>query len=153
MGAFVRRAKRVQMSAIRSVLAIVAGILLITLIVEPLEFALVALVNGGIVTDPAAYFRVRNQPGFLVAKLVYNTGAAIAGGFVAARLARRSPRAHGLVLAVLQTAAFGWALANPALRQTTPDRMWVALIVVTFAGITIGAELQRKRSIPIDLCP
>ena len=135
------------MSVIRSILAIVAGILLITLIVEPLEFALVALVNGGIVTDPASYFHVRNQPAFLVAKLVYNTGAAIAGGFAAARIARRAPRAHGLVLAVLQTAAFGWALANPALRQTTPDWMWFALIIVTCAGIMFGAELHRKRSL------
>ncbi|HEX2340010.1 MAG TPA: hypothetical protein VHI98_05975 [Vicinamibacterales bacterium] len=75
-------------------------------------------------TDPDIYFRARNAPAFLATKLVYNTAAAIVGGLVAARLARRAPMAHGLVLAVIQTVAFGWALVTPALRRSTPDWMW-----------------------------
>ena len=135
------------MQILRSMLAVFAGLVLISLIVEPLEFGLVTLVNGGVTTDPDIYFRVRNTPAFLATKVVYNTTAAIVGGLVAARLARRAPIAHGLALAVIQTVAFGWALVNPALRRSTPDWMWACLIVVTFAGIMGGSLLQRHRAL------
>ena len=129
----------------RSVVAVLAGLVLISVIVESFEFALVALVNRGVTTDPDIYLRVRNQPAFLAAKLVYNTAAAIIGGLVAAWLARRAAVAHGMVLAVIETAAFGWALATPALRRSAPDWMWAALIVLTFAGINAGSLFQRRR--------
>ena len=73
------------------------------------------------------------------------TLSAVLAGYVTARLARRAPMAHGLALGLVQTAAFGWALANVELRKWTPDWMWVALIVLTFAGILIGARLWVRR--------
>jgi hypothetical protein len=133
------------MRLLRSVLAVVAGLLLITAIVEPLEFGLVSLVNGSVTTDPDRYFAVRNRPWFLAAKLGYNTAAAVAGGFVTAWLARRSAVSHGAALAVVQTAAFAWALANPQMRQTAPVWVWAALIVLTFAGIMWGVLIQQRR--------
>jgi len=132
---------------LRSIFAVFAGLVLISVIAEALEFGLVALVNGDLTTDPNIYFRARNAPAFLVTKVVYNTAAAIVGGLVAARLARRAPRAHGLVLAVIQTVAFGWALVTPALRRSTPDWMWACLIVMTFAGVMTGSLLQRHRTL------
>lgn len=133
------------MRMLRSILACGFGLVVISLIVESLEFGLVALRNRGVTTDPEVYFSVRNQPAILAAKLVYNTAAAIVGGFVAARLAGRAAVVHGIVLAVVQTIAFGWALANPALRRSTPDWMWACLIVLTFAGIIIGSLLEVRR--------
>ena len=133
------------MHILRSVLGVVVGLVLISAIVEPLEFGLVALLNGGVTTDPDTYFRVRNQPAVLAAKLVYNTLAAIAGGWVAAWLAGRAAIAHGAVLAVVQTMAFGWAVSTPALRQTTPDWMWASLVAVTAGGIIAGAGLRQRR--------
>jgi hypothetical protein len=130
---------------LRSVLAVLAGLLLISAIVEPLEFGLVALVNRGVTTDQDVYFRLRNQPAFLAAKLVYNTAAAFVGGFIAAWLARRAPAAHGMALGVIQTAAFGFAVTSPEIRRSTPDWMWACLIVLTFAGIMAGALFQGRR--------
>jgi hypothetical protein len=78
--------------------------------------------------------------------LVYNSAAAIVGGYLAARLAGRAALVHGIVLAAVQTAAFGWALATPALRRNTPDLMWACLIGLTFAGIIAGALLARSRA-------
>ena len=119
------------MQILRSIFAVFAGLVLISVIVEPLEFGLVTLVNGEVTTDPDIHLRVRNTPAFLATKVVYNAAAAIVGGLVAARLARRAPIAHGLVLAVIQTVAFVWALLTPALRRST------------FAGIMTGSLLQR----------
>jgi hypothetical protein len=133
------------MQILRSIFAVFAGLVLISVIVETLEFGLVTLVHGEVTTDPDIYFRVRNRPAFLATKVVYNAAAAIVGGLVATRLARRAPMAHGLVLAVIQTVAFGWALVTPALRRSTPDWMWACLIGVTFAGIMAGSLLQRHR--------
>lgn len=134
------------MKAARSVLAVIVGLVLISLIVEPIEFLVVAIVNGGITTDPDTYTSVRNRPPILAAKLVYNTVAAVAGGFVAAWIAGRAALQHGIALAVVQTIAFGWALATPTIRRTTPDWMWGALIVLTGLGIVGGALLQRRRA-------
>ena len=135
------------MQILRSMFAVFAGLVLISVIVEPVEFGLVTLVNGEVTTDPDIYFRVRNTPAFLATKVLYNTGAAIVGGLVVARLAPRAPMAHGLVLAVIQTIAFGWAVMTPALRRSTPDWMWACLIVVTFAGIMTGSRLHRHRAL------
>ena len=132
-------------SALRSVLAVVVGLVLISLIVELVEFGLVTMAHGAVTTDPVVYFGVRNRPWLLAAKLVYNTAAAVLAGYVTARLARRAPLAHGLALALLQTAAFAWALANVEIRKWTPDWMWIALILVTFAGIMAGARLRLGR--------
>lgn len=133
------------MRVLRSILAVVFGLVVTSLIAESLEFGLVALWNRGVTTDPDVYFSARNQPVMLAAKLVYNTAAAIIGGFVAARLAGRAAVVHGTMLALVQTIAFGWALANPALRRSTPDWMWACLIVLTFAGIIVGSLLEARR--------
>lgn len=84
------------MRILRSAVAVFAGLVLISAIVESLEFALVALVNRGVTTDPNVYFRVRNQPLFLAAKCVYNTAGAIAGGWVPCR-ARTEPAGRSLI--------------------------------------------------------
>lgn len=132
------------MTVLRSIVAVTVGLLLISVIVEPIEFALVALVHGGATTDQEVYFSVRNRPPVLAAKLVYNTLAGAAGGFLAGRLAGRAPLGHGIALAVLQTVAFGWALVNPELRRTMPDPMWASVIVLTAVGIIMGALLQSR---------
>lgn len=133
------------MLILRSVAGVFLGLVVISLIVESLEFGLVTLVHGGVTTDPDVYFGVRNRPGVLAAKLVYNSAAAVVGGLVVARVAGRAALAHGIVLAVVQTIAFGWALMNPALRQSTPDWMWASLIILTAAGIIGGSALEVRR--------
>jgi hypothetical protein len=133
-------------SWLRSIGAVVIGLLVITLLVEPLEFGLVTLLHGGITTDPEVYFGVRNRPWVLVLKAIYNTGAAIVGGLVAARIAGRAPMAHGAALAAVQTAGFAWAVLNPELRRGTPDVMWTLLTVLTIAGILCGARLSRRQT-------
>ena len=137
------------MRILRSALGIVVGLALTSVIVEGLEFGLVSLLHGGVTTDPDLYSSIRNRPGVLAAKLAYNTAAALFGGFVAAWIAGRAPVAHGVTLAVIQTAAFAWALANPGIRRTTPDWMWVCLIVLSAAAIVAGSALHaRRRALP-----
>ena len=126
---------------IRTALAIVAGLIAITLIVEPLEFALVTLANGGITTDPYEYFLIRNRSWFLALKVIYNTAAAAIAGYLTAG---RAPLSHAAGVAVLQTLAFFYAFTVPELRTTTPDWLWVTLMIATPAGILIGAAIRKR---------
>ncbi len=130
---------------LRSVLAVLVGIVAISMVVEALEFGLVTLVNGGPTRDPDAYYAVRNRGWFLATKLLYNTGAALGAGYLAALIAGYSELKHGLALAFVQTFAFVWALTQPELSQWIPGWMWAALISLTFAGILVGAHLRKQR--------
>ncbi len=132
---------------LRSLLGIVAGIVVISMVVEALEFGLVTLINGEPTTDPDVYYAVRNTPGFLALKLLYNTAAAVAAGYLAALIAGYAEVKHGLALAVVQTLAFAWALTQPEVSRWTPGWMWAALIVLTFGGIVLGARLRAARAL------
>ncbi len=135
--------------AFRSVAAIAVGIILISAVVEALELGLVTAVGGGFTRDPEAYYGVRNQPGFLAAKLVYNTLVAAGAGYLTAVIAGYEPLRHGLALAVIQTAAIGFFIVSqPEMAQWTPGWMWVLLIVFTFAGIVFGARQRARAATP-----
>jgi hypothetical protein len=129
---------------IRTVGAVLVGLMSITLIVEPIEFLLVTAANGGLTTDPYEYFQVRNRGWLLALKMVYNTGAAVAAGYLTAWIAGRAPLAHAAVVAVLQVAAFAFAMATPELRQTGPGWMWFSLLAATPIAIVAGAWLRRR---------
>lgn len=133
------------MKGLRSVVGIIAGLLAISVLVEAVEVTLVTLVNGGMTMDPVVYFGTRNRPWFLAIKLVYNTAGAVAGGWLAAWIAGRAPMAHGVALAIVQAAALGYAVTDPAMRQWTPDWMWAALAVVSTLGVLWGARLRQRR--------
>ena len=96
------------MNPLRSIIAVLGGIGLASLVVEALEFTLVNAAAGGQITDMSGYFAVRNQPGMLGATLVYNTLAAFLGGYVTARIAGTSEMRHVGVAALAQTAALVW---------------------------------------------
>lgn len=130
---------------LRGVLAVITGLLLISVLVEAIEFGLVTAINGGITTDPVVYFGIRNRPSFLALKLVYNTAVAVLGGYVAAWILGHSERMAGLALAAVQTLSFGWALLNPDLRQWSPIWLWIALIAVSVFGILQGARLREAK--------
>lgn len=135
---------RVIPGAIRSVTAVVAGMATITLTTELIEFALVALSSGGPVTDPELYYAVRNRSWFLGIKLVYNTGAAFLGGYVAAWIGRRRQVGLGATVAAVQVVAFGWALSQPEFRQTMPLWMWLALTFLTVPAVVSGAIVRSR---------
>ncbi len=128
--------------AIRSAAALIVGVLSISLIVEPIEFLLVAGLNNGITTDPEVYFAIRNQPSMLAAKVVYNFFAAVAGGWLVGWVAGRQEVLHGMALAFVQTISFVFALTVSQFADSTPLWMWLVLIVITVIGVMWGARLR-----------
>jgi|GEM_PF-3205017 hypothetical protein len=115
--------KPILTGAARSVASILIGMMVITFVAETIEFVLIAVLNGGILTDQEAYFAVRNRSGVLVAKLFYNGGAAFLGGYVAALIAGKSEVSYGLALAGFQLLGFVYGMTDPEISGTIPDWM------------------------------
>lgn len=136
----------------RTILSLFLGLFAISILVESLEFVVVAIANGAVTTDPEIYVSVRNQTWILIGKLFYNSAGAFVGGYLAARLAEYAPLKHGAALAVIQTLAFVWALSQPEIRITTPDWMWALLIPLTAVAIVMGG-LRCQQRVACDEIP
>jgi len=129
---------------VRSLLAIIGGIALISLVVEPLEFTLVNAVAGQPIPDLAGYFEVRNRGGILAAKLVYNTLAAVLGGYMTAKIAGERELAHAGLAAAVETAMLVWTALAGEYAHFTPGWMWGALIVLTGPAMMAGASVRAR---------
>lgn len=134
-----------MLNILRSILAVFIGLMLISILVEALEFGIVTVLNGSVpsIDEPGAYFAIRNQFPVLLLKLVYNTIGAIIGGYVVAWISGEHPR-HGFALAIIQTTAFIYAMFSE-FGAYTPLPMWILLIVLTFPGILYGSYLHNKQ--------
>lgn len=132
------------MPLIRSVLAVMGGIGLISIVVEVLEFALVNAVSGGTITDMQGYFAVRNQPAVLTAKIGYNSLASVLGGYLAARVAGRREMLHGGAAAAIQTAALVWGFTAGEYAGFTPVWMRIVLVLLTGPAMLAGASIRAR---------
>ncbi|MBI4888723.1 MAG: hypothetical protein HY824_16615 [Acidobacteria bacterium] len=129
---------------IRSIIAVLGGLAVVSLVTESLEFTLVTAASGGTVADMAGYFQVRNRPAILAAKLVYNTLAGVLGGYMTAKVAGARELRHGVVVAVVQTAALIWGFTAGEYAAFTPAWMRVALLLLTGPAMVAGASVRAK---------
>ncbi len=120
------------------------GIGLVSIVVETLEFTLVNAVAGGTILDMAGYFAVRNRPVILGAKLVYNTLAAVLGGYMTAKVAGTREMAHAGVAALVQTAALIWGFTAGEYAAFTPAWMRIALVLLTGPAMLAGASIRAR---------
>ena len=129
---------------LRSILAILGGIGLVSLVTQALEFTLVGAAADGQLTDMAHYFEVRNRPSILAAGLVYNTVAAVLGGYMTARIAGRQEMAHARIAALVLTASLIYGFTAGEFAQFTPAWMRIALIIITAPAMLAGAMVRAR---------
>jgi hypothetical protein len=129
---------------IRSVIAVMGGIAVISLVVEALEFTLVTAVSGGSIADMSGYFAVRNRPTILTAKVAYNTLAAVLGGYVTAKIAGTHELIHSGVAALIQTGALIWGFTAGEYASFTPAWMRIALVVLTGPAMMAGGMIRAR---------
>jgi hypothetical protein len=128
----------------RSIIAVLGGIGLASLISEALEFTLVSAAAGGPIPDLGAYFEVRNRPTILAAKLVCNSLAAILGGYITAKVAGAHEMLHAGAAAAIQTIALIWGFTVGEYASFTPVWMRVALVLLTGPAMLVGASVRAK---------
>jgi hypothetical protein len=129
---------------IRSIIAVLGGIGVISLVVEALEFTLVTAVSGGSIADMSGYFAVRNRPTILTAKVVYNTLAAVLGGYITAKIAATRELVHTAVAAVIQTLALIWGFTAGEYAGFTPAWTRIALVLLTGPAMMAGGMIRAK---------
>ena len=132
------------MSFIRSIVAVLAGMGVVAIISQLLEFTLVAAAAGGQLASMGQYFEVRNRPSILAAGLVYNTVAAVLGGYVVARTARVREMAHAQVAALIQTVALIYGSTAGEYANFTPVWMRIALVLLVGPSMLAGAAIRQR---------
>ena len=123
-------------STIRSALVLLAGVVaavLVVVLVDTLVGSMYPLPDGTDLNDPASMrAAIAAMPAAAFALLLGGwVVAAAAGAYLAARLARRSPALHGLIVAIFVLVA---TIANLA---AIPHPMWLwpaAIILIPAAG-------------------
>jgi len=121
------------MKALRSIFAVIAGFVTMGVFVIVLTlFCVAALhVQSGHPT-----------PLYLMLNIAYSAVAAIAGGWVCARVAGYRPVAHGVALAVLMLLSSAAALRHPAPGQSLTYQITLAALM-PLAAIA-GSSLRRR---------
>jgi peptidoglycan/LPS O-acetylase OafA/YrhL len=115
---------------IRSALAVLAGILVLTVT----SFAIEAVANPAMIQNvPARMFM-----------LAYTMLCVAAGGYVAAWLARRSEVRHAVIMGVIEAVFTAAAMAE--LPGHAPLWWWIAGIVLIIPAAWFGGTIRANRS-------
>jgi hypothetical protein len=129
---------------VRSVIAVLGGILLVTFMARALELTLVNALADGPIEDITRYFDVRNRPGILAAKLAYSTLAAVLGGYMVAKIAGTAEMWHAGVAAVLLTAAVVSEFTTAEYAAFTPAWIRIALVLMMGPAMLGGAAIRAR---------
>jgi len=129
------------MNAIRGLVAVIGGLAITRLLVQPLEVTLVNALAQQPLRTAGDFAAVLNSPPMMVARLLYTAVASILGGYVAARIAAHDPMRYTMVAAAFQAIVLVWGFAA-GYALPTPIGMRVALVVVSSLGILAGGAVR-----------
>ena len=124
------------MNILRSIFAVVAGYAVMKAIVIGATYAL------PMIKPEWFLIGTPETPGYFAVNICYNLFAALTGGYIAARLASRSPLNHAYALAALSVVmSIITALAS---EQEQPRWYRAFLVVVVPAAIIAGGWLRGR---------
>jgi hypothetical protein len=132
------------MNPVKSLTAILGGILVVFAIGQVLEIVLVMAVADPRPENYEQYLRVRERTAIQIGILISHAIAAVLGGYIAARIVGVQEMTHATVAAVLQIGFLLWGFAPGENAAMTP--MWnrIALVLVTVPAMLAGASVRAK---------
>ena len=130
-------------SLMRSVVVVLAAMLLLGFIDQTLERTLVMMLAQAPVQDEAAYLAIRNRPAVLVFTVVTHALASLLTGYVQARLAGSYEVQHAMVTAALAVMLVGFASLTPNI-MLPPLWVRVAMVLVTPPALIAGAYVRGQ---------
>ena len=133
-----------SMNWLRSFVAVVVGLGVISIVVRALEFTLFNALAPGPIATMNDYFAIQNQPGVRAAKLVYTTVAGVLGGYLTARIAEFHEVRHAVALAAIETAALAWGFTQGEFASYTPVWLRASLVLFTGPAIIAGATIRAR---------
>jgi len=114
-------------------MAVLTGYVMMAMIVILATLAAVPLMLGN------AYGALTS--GYIVVNLLYNLGAAVVGGYIAAKVAMRAPMVHAGILAALLVSLY--ALSGFRAEPGQPGWYPAAIAAVGAGGALAGGWLRR----------
>lgn len=131
------------MSPLRSVVAVLGGVVVLSFMDRVLEGTLVSALAETPPTDQASYLAVRNRPLVLGVTLVAHTMAALLAGYITGRIAGGQETRHAIGAGAVLMAAYLWAflLDNPML---PPVWVRIVMLVVTIPALVGGATIRAQ---------
>jgi len=138
------RVRRRLEHMVRSVLAVLAGIAVLTVLSFAIEAAvdplLLRMFPRALPHEAAISF---NLPAALF-MMAYTTLCVVAGGYATARIARRARVRHAIVMGVIQVGLTVWAMES--FPEKAPLRNWVLSMVLTVPATWVGGVLAARRA-------
>lgn len=133
------------MSALRSIVAVAGGVLMLLFMDATLERVLVSALGQGPPADAAAYLAVRNRPGVLVMTVISHALSSALAGYVIGKAAGAHEVKHALAAATFMTAAYAstFFTDNPML---PPAWVRLAMLVLTPLALAGGAHIYAEAS-------
>jgi hypothetical protein len=124
------------MVILRALLALVAGFLTMAVLIGVATAALMKLAPEWVGATGSP------RPAYIAVNLGYSFGAALAGGFVTAWIAKENPLIHVLVLALVVLALS----ALSAVQQRGMQPIWyqLTLLAMTPVGVFVGGWVRLK---------
>lgn len=127
---------------LRSVLAVIAGILLAYGLPWVLERILVESSAGRNLYTAGDYYMVRNTPGIIAARLLMAVLLSVLAGHIAARIAKEDAvRTVGIAAAALSMMLI-WEFTGGEFAWGTPIWMRIALVAITGPAMVLGAYVR-----------
>ena len=130
------------MSFVRTILALVVGILLAYGLPWVLERVLVESMAGRSLYTAGDYYAVRNTAGILAARLVMAVFLSVLAGHVAARVAGEDAVRTVAIAAAALSIMLIWEFTGGEFAWATPIWMRITLVAITGPAMVLGAYVQ-----------
>jgi hypothetical protein len=126
----------------RSVLAVLAGIVAMTVVAFAIEIPLRALTLRAISPTFPDQTALDSNIVWMLSQSLYTVPALMFGGYVAAWLAPRRALAHAVAMAVVQELLIVALMFKPP--HPVPPWMWAITLIVTPVAIIFGGYLRSR---------
>lgn len=136
------------MKIVRLIIGILTALIVLTTVVEGIEFLIVKLTSGHsaeyLSTNQSEYFELRNQAWVLVLKVLYTLLAAFLAGWLGSRITQHLHSSFLVTVVVIQCLAFFYAMFFSEYKDTLPMYYWGLLLAVVVTGVYTGHRMNRK---------
>jgi hypothetical protein len=129
---------------IRSVLSVLAGIAVLTTTSFAIESALNPLLIRAFPETLPGPEALSSNPWIRTLTFAYGLMCLAAGGYVAARLARRLPVTHAAVMGIIQAGLTILAMLSPVGNHASPLQ-WIIIAILTIPAAVAGGVVCKGR--------
>ena len=129
---------------VRSVLSVLAGIAVLTLASFAIEAALNPLLLRAFPEALPGPEALSSNPWVRAVTFAYGLMCVAAGGYVAARVARRLPIKHAAAMGIIQAGLTIMAMLSPVGNHASPMQ-WILIAILSIPAALVGGVVYKGR--------